>query len=218
MTLQDYWRILIRRGWIVLLAALLVGMSAYLWSRAQTPEYRSSAVIIVRVDSLDFGRIQANKQVLSSFSKQIRSEKMAFEVVDRLRLDLNPYDVLGRLAISISTDQFTLQIDATDSDPERAARIANGFAEAFVEEIDRSNQVQRREDQIIVELIQQAGVGAQVSPKTRLNSVAGLVLGGLLGTILVLAMELLDTSLKSRDEIERYIGRDVMLLGQIPPE
>lgn len=218
MSLQDYLRILLRRGWIVLLAALLVGGSAYLWSRTQAPEYRASAVILVRVDSLDFGRIQASKQVLSSFSKQIRSEKMAFEVVDRLQLDQNPYDVLGRLAISTNADQFTLQIDATDRDPETAGRIANGFAEAFVAEIDRANQDQIREDQIQVEVIQQAGPGAQTGPKTMLNTLAGLLLGTLLGTMLILAMELLDSSLKSREEIERVLGRDIMLLAQIPPE
>lgn len=218
MELKDYWRIVIQRGWIVVLAALLTGGSAYLWSRAQPPEYKATARLLVRADSLDFGRLQASKQVLSSFAERIRSEKTAFPVVARLKLDLNPYDVMSQISVSSDQNQLTIQIDARNADPELAGRIANGFAEEFVAEIEQANSVQRREDQVAVEIIQPAGAGAQVAPRPTINAVAGLLLGGLLGGLLVLALELLDDTIKSKDDIERYLGRDLLFLGQVPPE
>ena len=112
MQLQDYWRIVIQRGWIVLLAVLLTAGSAYLWSRSQTPEYKATARLLVRADSLDFGRLQASKQVLASFSKLIRAEKMAFAVVGKLNLDLNPYDVMSQLSVSYDQNDLSIQIDA----------------------------------------------------------------------------------------------------------
>lgn len=217
MQLQDYWRIVIQRGWIVLLAVLLTAGSAYLWSRSQTPEYKATARLLVRADSLDFGRLQASKQVLASFSELIRAQKMAFAVVGKLNLDLNPYDVMGQLSVSYDQNDLSIQIDAKNSDPEFAGWIANGFAEEFVAEIEQANAVQRREDQVKVEIIQPAGAGAQVAPQPLINAVAGGLLGLLLGGLLVLALELLDDTIKSRDDIERYMGQDILLLGQVPP-
>ncbi len=217
MQLQDYWRIVVKRGWIVLLAIVLTAGSAYLWSRSQAPEYRSTARLLVRADSLDFGRLQASKQVLASFSERIRSEKTAFPVVDRLNLDLNPYDVMSQISVSYDQNQLTIQIDAKNSDSEFAGLIANGFAEEFVAEVEQANAVQRREDQVKVEIIQPAGAGAQIAPQPLINAVAGGLLGLLLGGLLVLALELLDDTIKSRDDIERYMGQDVLFLGQVPP-
>ncbi len=217
MELKDYWRIIVQRGWIVLLAVVLTAGSAYLWSRSQTPEYRATARLLVRADTLDFGRLQASKQVLASFSERIRSEKTAFPVVDKLKLDLNPYEVMSQINISSDQNQLTIQIDAKNRDPELAGRIANGFAEEFVNEIEQANAVQRREDQVKVEIIQPAGVGEQVAPKPMINAAAGGLLGFLLGGLIVLALELLDDTIKSRDDIERYMGKDLLLLGQVPP-
>lgn len=217
MELRDYWRIVVQRGWIVVLAALLTAGSAYLWSQFQEPEYKATALLLVRADSLDFGRLQASKQVLSSFTKRIRSERTAFPVVERLKLDLNPYDVLGQLAVSSDQNQLTIQIDATNREADIAGQIANGFAEEFVDEIEQANSVQRREDQIKVEVIQRAGVGGLVAPKPMINAVAGGLLGFLLGGFVVLALELLDDTIKTREDIERYVGKDIYLLAQVPP-
>ncbi len=217
MELRDYWRIIIQRGWIVVLAAVLTAGSAYLWSRAQQPEYRATARLLVRADSLDFGRLQASKQILASFSERIRSEETAFPVVDALKLDLNPYTVLGNLSVSSDQNNLTIQIDATHNDPAIAGQIANGFADEFVKVIEESNQVQLREDQIQVEVLQRAGAGAQVSPNTRINTIAGFVLGILLGGVVVLVLEVLDNTIKSKDDIEHYLGKETMFLGQVPP-
>ncbi len=217
MELKDYGRILVQRGWIVVLAALLTAGSAYLWSAAQTPEYRAGADLIVRADTLDWGRLQASKQVLANYAATIRSEMSAFRVVDRLKLDLNPYDVLSRVAVSSDSNQLTMRIEVADRDPERAALIANGFADEFYATIDAANDEQRREDRVEVEIIQRAGTGALVAPKPTINAAAGALLGLLLGGLIVLAFELLDDTIKSQDDIERYIGKDLMLLGQLPP-
>jgi polysaccharide biosynthesis transport protein len=218
MELKDYGRIIVQRGWIVVLAAVLTAGSAFLWSRSQPPEYRATAIVLVRADSLDFGRLQASKQILASFSQRIRSEDMAFRVVDQLQLDQNPYDILANLAVSSDQNDLTIQIDATSQDPTVAGQIANGFAEEFIRVIEDSNTVQLREDQVLVDLLQRAGAGAQTAPNTRINTIAGAVFGILLGGIIVLLLELLDDTIKTKEDVERYIGRDLFFLGQVPPK
>ncbi|MGH2544499.1 MAG: Wzz/FepE/Etk N-terminal domain-containing protein, partial [Ardenticatenaceae bacterium] len=104
MALKDYWRIVVQRGWIVVVAALLTAGSAYLWSAAQPPEYRATTRLIVTAESLDWGRLQALKQRLSGYGAKIRSEETAFRVADKLQLDVNPYELLGRVAVSPDLD------------------------------------------------------------------------------------------------------------------
>ncbi|MDQ4075500.1 MAG: Wzz/FepE/Etk N-terminal domain-containing protein, partial [Chloroflexota bacterium] len=150
MELREYWRIIVQRGWIVVLAVVLTAGSAYLWSAAQTPEYKATAQLIVLPHTNDWGRLQTLKQRLASYTAQIRSEATAFRVVDDLRLDVSPYELLGRVAVRPELDRMVIQIDATDRDPQLAGQIANGFAEDFRAEIAKEQSDQLREDRIDV--------------------------------------------------------------------
>ncbi|OGO43225.1 MAG: hypothetical protein A2Z04_05065 [Chloroflexi bacterium RBG_16_57_9] len=54
------------------------------------------------------------------------------------------------------------------------------------------------------------------SPKKRVNVLAGGVLGALIGTLIVLALEYLEAgTIRSAEDLERMIG--VPVLGAIPP-
>lgn len=217
MEFRDYWRIIVRRGWIVVVMVLLVAASAYGWSAAQPAEYRATTRIQANAKSLDWGRLQALKQRLSSYPDRIRSENFAFRVVDNLKLDQNPYDLLGRVQVSPQINELVLQIDATDREPESAGRIANAFADEFLLIVEQENADQLREDQVEMTVIQRAGAGGKVAPNPGINAAAGALLGLLLGALVVLALELLDDTIKSRDDIERYLGKDLLVLGQVPP-
>ena len=45
MQLQDYARVLLKRGWIIILLAILAAGSAYVFSKLQTPIYRSTVTL-----------------------------------------------------------------------------------------------------------------------------------------------------------------------------
>ncbi|MCC7160893.1 MAG: hypothetical protein IT331_00220 [Anaerolineae bacterium] len=48
MDLREYGRVLIRRGWIVIVVAIVGALAAFLFSRLQTPIYRSSITLLVQ--------------------------------------------------------------------------------------------------------------------------------------------------------------------------
>ena len=45
MRIQDYIRVLRQRGWIIILAIVLTAASAFVFSKLQTPIYRSTIEI-----------------------------------------------------------------------------------------------------------------------------------------------------------------------------
>ncbi|HBY94076.1 MAG: Wzz/FepE/Etk N-terminal domain-containing protein [Ardenticatenaceae bacterium] len=216
MELREYWRIIVRRGWIVVLMAVIAAGSAYAWSMRQTPVYRASVLINVTPGRLDWGLQQTVKQVMRNYAQQIKSTPMAQRVVDSQKLDISPGSLRDKITVSPIEENLTMQLDAQDSDPEVAIGIANAVAEQFVDDIAQFNLEQKREERVDVSILEPASWASQIAPKPKINAVAAGLLGALVGGLLVLVLEFLDDTIKSRDDVRRYIG-DLMVLGAIPP-
>ncbi len=217
MELHDYWRILVRRGWIIVLVTVIGAASAYFWSKAQVPVYRSTVYINVRPARLDWGLQQTIKQVMRNYARQIKSISMAQRVAEEHQLDLSPYALAEKITVSPIESDLLLQIDVKDTDPVVAAEIANSVAEEFVAEIEVFNTQQRQEDRVAVSILDYAQPGTLFTPRTRINTVAGALLGAVVGGLIVLVLEFLDDTIKTTDDVKRHVGADLMVLGTIPP-
>lgn len=216
MELREYWRIIVRRGWIIVLVGAIAAASAYVWSAGQTPVYRASVLINVTPGRLDWGLQQTVKQVMRNYAQQIKSTPMAQRVVDSQKLDISPGALRDKVTVSPIEENLTMQVDVKDSDSEVAIGIANAVAEQFVDDIKQFNLEQKREERVDVSILEPASWASQVAPKPKINAAAAGLLGALVGGLIVLALEFLDDTIKSRDDVRRYIG-DLMVLGAIPP-
>lgn len=216
MELREYWRILVQRGWIIVLVAALAAASAYTWSARQTPVYRASVLMNVAPGRLDYGQGQTIKQVMGNYALRIRSTGVAQRVVDSQKLDMSPGALRDKIAVNAIEESYTMQIDVDDSDPEVAIGIANAVADVFLVDIEQFILQQRREDRPIVDILEPASWAAQIAPKPKINAVAAGLFGALIGGLIVLVLEFLDDTIKTRDDIRRYLG-DATVLGVIPP-
>lgn len=217
MELRDYWRIVIRRGWIIVLVALLTAASAYFWSKAQTPQYRSTVYVNVVPARLDWGQSQAIKNYMRNYVRQIKSVQMARAVAEKNKLDLPPEVISSKITASPIESDLLLQIDVDDTDPIVAQQIANAVAEEFVAEIKTFNLDQRKEDRIDVSILDYADPGVLFAPKPKINTVAGALLGIVLGGLIVLALEFFDDTIKTTDDVRQYVDEQMMVLATIPP-
>lgn len=217
MELRDYWRIVVRRGWIIVLVAALTATSAYLWSRAQTPQYRSTVYINVVPGRPDWGQSQAIKQIMRNYARQITSIDMLTQVANENKLDLSPYDLASKITASPIESDLLLQVNVEDTDPIVAQNIANSVAEEFVAKIKQDNLDQRQEDRIDVSKLDEATAGAHFAPKPKINTLAGGLLGIVMGGLIVLALEFFDDTIKTTEDVERYVDEQMMVLATIPP-
>ncbi len=217
MELTDYLRIFRKRGWIVILVALVAAASAFGFSKLQTPVYSASVKLSVNPARADWGLSITTKDLLRNYVENIRTHKMAQEVIDRAQLDMNTTALLDKLFVSPAADTFTLQIEARDTDPEVAMTIAQTMAEVFVEERDAWNQRQDKRDRIEVSILDNVwNLGyQQYSPNTKINTAAGGLFGLLVGLLVVFFLEWLEQDvIRSAADVERVIG--VAVLGSIP--
>ncbi|MFQ6015637.1 MAG: YveK family protein [Anaerolineae bacterium] len=215
MDLKDYARILLKRGWIIVLVALVTAVSAVIFSKTQTPVYKAHITLLVEPARPDWGLANTIKTLLRNYSLQIYRRTTAQEVVDRLQLDIPPDRLLSRVAVDPDEANLTIQIEAKDYDPFIAQEIVQTLAEIFVEERDAANLGLDKRDRLYVSIRDNALPGSIYSPKTKLNALAGGILGVLLGGLIVFFLEWLEADvIRSTEDVERYIG--VVVVGTIP--
>ena len=215
MELVDYFRILRRRGWIIVLVAAITAASAWAFSDLQTPVYKASAQVSINPARADFGLAQTAKLLLRNYVAIINSRTWANDVVNRLELDMTPDQLKGHVIVASDDSRMTIQIDVTDYDPGQATRIANEWAQLLVEWRQQENAQQRKEDQVKALQIDPATWGL-FSPKTELNTIAGGIFGLLLAGVIIFFLEWIESGIvRSSDDIERHLG--LAILGAIPP-
>lgn len=216
MDLRDYARLLLRRGWIIGLVALLVSLSAVGFAELQRPVYRSEAILQVMPARLgDYGNTLAASGMLRVLSFQATTTDMARQVSQGLQLDVPPEKLLGYVHTSSEADGLRIMIQIDWSHPLVAQRIAQGFAENFKDEMDARNAQVDSRDRLDVRILEPAKEGWVHWPRTRPLALAGLFLGLLVGGAIVLALEYLESGyIRSAQDVERHV--QAMVLGTIP--
>jgi len=215
MELREYFDIIRKRAWVVVLVAFLAAGSAVVFSRLQTPVYRSTVYLNAIPARLDWGLLQVIKMYMRNYAGQIRSRTMATKVIDRLQLDITPDELAAKLTVSPIESDFVIQIDADDYDPILAAQIAQTTAEVFVEKITVDMLELDKRDRVEISIRDNALPGSLHKPKWKINALAGGLLGIIAGLAIVFVLEWLEADiLRSADDVERHVG--VAVLGLIP--
>jgi len=215
MELRDYFRILRRRGWIILLVAVLTAAAALGFSKLQTPIYKARVKLSVMPARADFGLKEATKDLLNNFVINIKTHRLANRVIDRAQLDMSSYDLLEKVEVSAEPSNFTIEIAVKDPDPSVAIQIAQTMAEIFVDDREEWNQRQDKRDRIDVHIVDDARDAPLFRPKLLMNGIAGGILGALIGGLIVYLLEWLEADiLRTPQVVERAIG--VPVLGSIP--
>jgi len=218
MEITDYLKILRKRGWIIIVVALVAAASAYTFSKMQTPVYSAGVQLSINPARLDWGLSNTIKDVLRNYAANIQTHTMAQEAIDRAQLDMDTTTFLGKLFVNPDSSTFTLQLEARDRDPEVAMGMVDTMAKVFIEDRDQWNQQQDKRDRIDVKMLDSVyNLGfEQYSPNTKINVLAAALFGALVGVLVIFFLEWLETGvIRNEEDIERTIG--ITVLGAIPP-
>jgi capsular polysaccharide biosynthesis protein len=220
MNLLDYARIFVRRGWIIVLLALVTAGAAFLLSRMQTPVYRSTHTILILPSRPDWGLQQASEGLLNSRREYLYSSFRAQEVINNLQLDMEPYTLLSKTTISISRENMAIEIsvDMPANSDEEAARtivpIAGEWGRRLIQFQNEQNQEARREDRVTAREKDNPTIG-RLRPNVAVNTLIGGLAGLFIGAILVFILEFLESAvIQRRADVER--STQLPVLAVIP--
>lgn len=214
MKLSDYVRIVRRSGWIVLLAIVLAAGSAFVFSKLQTPVYRSEQKILIEPARNDFGLTQTLVDLLNSYAQWMSTSTLAQQVIDSLKLDMTPDQLVADVLITPDRNNDLLDVDVSMTDGNIANDVARTYGTLFLQWLEKHNQPLALADRINAELLDMPRYG-KIRPTTEVNVLAGALLGLLIGGAAIVAIETFSANVvRHAADVERALQLPV--LGAIP--
>jgi capsular polysaccharide biosynthesis protein len=211
LSLIDYGRLLARRGWIIVLLAVLAAAAAFLLSRELPRTYRASQIVLIQPSRNDLGLTDATQRLMNSYVVYLRSSFIAQRVIDTLRLDRVAGELLGDVTISSDRNNLTVQIDVEAGDCAVAGAVAAEWGNQLVAYRAAENQTVRQEDRIDALLADNALCPTATTPNVTVNAAVGGLLGLLVGALIVFVLEYLESSIvRGRADLERETNLPVL--------
>jgi capsular exopolysaccharide synthesis family protein len=224
VTVAQYFRVLRKQWFVVLLfAGLCVGAAAAYTAR-QTPMYSATTQLFVSVTASDADSNVSDmtqgstfiQQRVKSYADIVTSPSVLDEVIQELRLPTTSAQLAGQVTIDSPLDTVLLNVSVSDSSPTRAAAIAQSIARHFP---DFVSQIETPDGEtnspVMVTVPKPAEVPtAPVSPRIPLNIALGLLIGLGLGVGAAVLRDQLNTSICGVADVEQLTG--AIPLGVVP--
>jgi capsular polysaccharide biosynthesis protein len=216
LQITDYLKIFWKRRWLILIIAIIAVASSYGFSKMQPRVYQASVKLLAEPSKPDYGLDLFLRSRLSSYQQLLSTREMAQQVIDKGQLDISADQLLSNIHVQPLPDQSIVNLTIDDENPQRAQFIANTIADTFVQMNDEKNAaLAEGELRVNVSKLDTPQVpSAPYKPSTKVNVLAGGVIGLVFAFLLAFAVEFLDTSLKSPEDVQRQLGLPV--LGSIP--
>jgi capsular polysaccharide biosynthesis protein len=212
---REYWNIVRKRGWIVILVAIVAAVAALGVSLVLPKTYKATIQLSANPARADWGLSQATQDLLRNYVLNIKTHTMTQKAIDRAQLDMSTYDFLADLDVSADSSTMSITIQAESHDPETARLMAQTLADVFVEERAQWNAEQDKTNRIYVTKVDDIRDVPLSSPKIKFNMAAGAVFGAIVGGVLVFFLEWLQSdTLRTPADVKKAVG--VVVLGSIP--
>lgn len=209
--------VLVHRLWLIAIVAIGCAVAGYAFSKFVLPEeFRSTTKIyVLDKDSADSSNIYTDLQVGSQLTKDyaelIKSRYVLESVIDTLSIgDRYDYDdFLKKVSVNTPLDTRIVAITVTDTDPYTAQTMANYIREVSAQHIENVMDIDA------VNVVEVANLPSEKSaPSCLLWTMGGFALGTILVAALLIIHFLVDDTVKTSEDVERYLG--ISALGIIP--
>src|SRR5699024_8070963 len=142
--------------------------------------------------------INTSIQLINTYSDIIRNNVILDPVIEELNLDMTVKGLRENVSVQTENDSQVFSIQVQDENPYQASEIANTIASFFQKEIYEIMNV----DNVTVISSAMPNVNP-ISPNNPLNIIIGVLLGGMIGIGIVFVRELIDNTVKTKEQAEQ---------------
>jgi len=197
---------------LVLMFALVGGCIAAAYTQfLMTPIYSSTSSILVlskETTLTSLADLQLGASLTSDYTVLITSTPVMEQVSD-LDLDMTAEQLKGSVSINNPTDTRILEITVNNTDSKMAKKIVDEIANVSSSFIGDKMEVIPPK---IIEVGKIATV--RTSPSVKKNAALGFLLGFLACAAIVVVYAVMDDTIKTEEDIEKYLG--VSVLAKVP--
>lgn len=210
--LKKRWKLIA----LITIAATLV--SAILSFFVIKPQYEATTKLFIgKQESQDNNAYNSSdvmmyQQLMKTYAELVKTSDLVNKALESANLDYNQKEIKGilnNLNATPSADTQILDLSFKGGDPKEVLKVTEAITNEFILEskalIPNGN----------VQIIQKPQLPEQpISPNKKLNILIAFVLGLMVGIGVVLLLEYLDNTFKSREELEKTL--DLPIIGTIP--
>ena len=210
--LLEVFSILLNKVWLILSAGLFLALMCFSISKfLLIPTYESTTKIYIlnKTDnsSVTYSDVQMGTQLTKDYAELINSRYVLEEVIQKLSLSMEYKELLKKVSVTTPSDTRIVAITVENTDPVQAMNIANCIRKAA------SDHIQNVMDIEAVNVVETANMPTE---KAGPNVMKWTLIGGLLGVLIlcavILVQYLLDDTIKSSEDIEKYLGLSTLAL------
>ena len=178
------------------------------------PEYKSTTSILLAKSNtaqaddgtITSSEITLNQNLVATYSDLIKTDKVLTQVINNLQINKTVEELQKNIQVSAKDDTEIIEISVTDADSEMARRIANEAAQVFITQI--AQEYYNMDNVYVVD------EAIAESAPYNINHTKDLVIfvaaGFVIACIYVLIANMLDTTVKSKEDIEKKLGLTVL--------
>lgn len=206
--------LLVNKAWLIVICAVLTAAASFCISRFLVTDLYDSTTSVYILNKQDSGTItysdvQLGTQLTKDYAQLIKSRYVVEKVIENCGLDTTYSGLSKRISVETPSDTRILEITVTDEDPIIAQYIANEIRKEAAAHIKNVMDIQA------VNVVDEANLPDRPSSPDVLKwTVIGFLLGAFVCAAVVLAHFMLDDTIKTSDDVEKYLG--LSTLGMIP--
>ncbi len=205
-----------KKVWIIATVAIVCAIAGLLVSMIFiTPQYTASTRMYVlnrtNDNTLGSSDFQSSNYMINDYKELIRGRNVTSEVIKQLGLQMSDGALAAKISVTAPNDTRILQIDVEDSNPIRAAQIANAVREISAQQLKEIMQVDAATKVYDAVVPQKAS-----SPNVTKNALLAGVLGLAVAIAVFVVIYIVDDRIRTEEDVERYLG--LSTLGVIPDD
>lgn len=204
-----------KKAQIILLTLIFMVIGIIYTVGFTTPMYSSSTTLVLAssgntetntnttITSTD---ITINSKLVSTYSELVKSKNVLRQVISNLGINVNEETLRNNVTVSSVKNTELIEITVKSENPTYAAQIANEIAKVFTEKVKEIYNINN------VQVVDEAEASTVPS---NINHTKDVVIFAFIGLVVaiayVLIANMLDTTIKSPEDIEKGFGIPVLV-------
>ena len=201
---------------IIVIVLIVTGVGVIYTYGFTTPKYSSSTTLVLTgsepstssdaTNSITTTDITLNSKLVSTYSELVKSSKVLRQVISNLGIDVNEDELRKNVTVKSVEDTEVIKITVTNENAAYSAKIANEIAKIFsgmVSDIYNINNIY---------IVDEAEVS---NTPSNIHHSKDIMIFGFLGLVIsimyVLIANMLDTTVKKPEDVEKGVGLPVLV-------
>jgi len=212
--LQEIIMLLIHKLWLIVLCGVVTGALGFAISKfAITPMYESTTKVYILNkqdnNSITYSDVQLGTQLTADYAQLIKGRDVLEQIIQTCGMTEGYGAFAERVKVETLTNTRIIAITVEDEDPVMAQFIANEIRKVAAEHIKNVMDIQA------VNVAEEANLPENPSsPNIMKWTAVGALLGAFLCVMIVVIRFLMDDTIKTSEDVERYLG--LSTLAMIP--